>query len=254
MTTIKQLLVFGFILLSLPSLAQKERKDIRSGNRLFKSEKFDESEVSYRKAIDHENNSIPGSFNLGDALYKQEKFEDAGVQFNQVIDNNVDKNIKSKAFHNLGNSLLQAGELEDAIEAYKNSLRNVPDDMETKYNLAYAQNLLKKQEQQQEQNKDQNKDNEDKKDQEKQDQKDKQDQNKDQEQQQDKDQQQDQKQQDQKDQQDQEQKQQQPQEGKISKEDAQRLLEALANDEKDVQDRVKKEKAKAKRVRVLKDW
>lgn len=241
----KQMLVFGLILFSIPAIAQQERKDIRDGNRLFKSEKFDESEVAYRKAIDQQNNSVPGSFNLGDALYRQEKFEDAGIQFNQVIDNNVDKNTKSKAFHNLGNSLLKAGELEGAIEAYKNSLRNIPDDMETKYNLAYAQNLLKKQEQ--EQNKDQNqdqKDNQDKQDQQNQDQKNKDKQQQDQQQQ---DQQQDQKQ-------DQEEQQQQPQDGKISKEDAQRLLEALANDEKKVQEKVKKAKAKAKRVRVLKDW
>ena len=246
----KQLIFIGLLLFSLPVAAQQERKDIREGNRLFKSEKFSESEVAYRKAIDVQSNSVPGSFNLGDALYRQEKFEDAGVQFNRVVENNVDKSTKSQAFHNMGNSLLQAGELEDAIEAYKNALRNVPDDMETKYNLAYAQNLKKQQQEQEQQNQDQDqqnqdKENEDQQDQQNQDQQDQQDQ-------QDKEQQQQQNQ-DQQDQQE-EQQEQQPQDGKISKEDAQRLLEALANDEKKVQDKVKKEKAKAKRVRVLKDW
>ncbi len=246
---IKQLLFLGLLFINLPAPAQQERKDIREGNKLFRSDKFNESEVAYRKAIDLQSNSVPGSFNLGDALYRQEKFEDAGIQFNQVVDNNVNKNTKSQAFHNLGNSLLQTGELDDAIEAYKNSLRNVPGDMETKYNLAYAQNMKKQQEEQEKkENKDQNKDQQDQN-------KDKQDQNKD-EQDQNKDQQdQNKDQQDQQDQQNQKnEQQQQPQEGKISKEDAQRLLEALANDEKKVQEKVKKDKAKAQRVRVLKDW
>jgi len=248
----KQLIFIGLILISLPAAAQQERKDIREGNRLFKSEKFNESEVAYRKAIDIESNSVPGSFNLGDALYRQEKFEDASTQFNRVVDNNVNKSTKSQAFHNMGNALLQSGELDDAIEAYKNALRNVPDDMETKYNLAYAQNLKKQQQEQEQEQENQDQDQDE--DQEKQDQ-----QNQDQQDQEKKDQEnQDQQNQDQQDQekqdQQEEQQQQQPQEGKISKEDAQRLLEALANDEKQVQEKVKKAKAKAKRVRVLKDW
>jgi tetratricopeptide (TPR) repeat protein len=240
------ILIF-FILGGIQLSAQQERKDIREGNRLFRSEKFNDSEVAYRKALEQESSSIPGSFNLGDALYRQEKFEDAGSQFNRVINNNVDKSTKSQAFHNLGNSLLQAGKIDEAIEAYKDALRNVPDDYDTKYNLAYAQNLKKQQQQQQQQNQDQNQDNnQDQQDQQQQNQQDQQDQENQEQQQQD--------QQEQQDQQNQEQQQQQPQEGKISKEDAQRLLEALANDEKKVQDKVKKEKARAKRVRVLKDW
>jgi len=249
----KSLIVLVSILITLPSLAQQERKDIREGNKLFKSEKFNESEVAYRKAMESDINSVPGTFNLGDALYRQEKFEDASTQFNQVISNNVDKITKAQAFHNLGNSLLQAGELDDAIEAYKNALRNVPNDIETKYNLAYAQNLKKQQQEQEQENQDQDQEN---KDQENQDQENKDQQNQDQQDQENKDQQnQDQQDQENEEQQDQqEQQQQQPQEGKISKEDAQRLLEALANDEKKVQDKVKKAKAKAQRVRVLKDW
>ncbi len=253
----KFLIICVLGLLSLPVTAQQEKKDIRDGNRHFKSEKYNESEVSYRKAVETEGNSVPGAFNLGDALYRQEKFEDAGEQFNKVINNNVDKNTKSQAFHNMGNSLLQAGQLDEAIEAYKNALRNTPNDMDTKYNLAYAQNLKKQEQEQQkqDQNQDQDQDQDQKDQDKKQDQKDQeknedQQKNKEQKDQEQKDQQDQQKQ----DQQQQDQQQQQAQEGKISKEDAQRLLEALANDEKKVQEKVKKAKAKAKRVRVLKDW
>jgi len=222
--------------------AQREKSDIREGNRLFKSEKFEESEVSYRKALDAQNSSIPGNFNLGDALYRQEKYEEAGKQFSEVSIKNSSKEVLAQAFHNLGNSLLHAEKLDESIEAYKNALRQNPGDMETKYNLAYAQNLKKQQEdKQQDKNQDQDQD--------------KQDKNKDQQNQQD----QNQDKQDKQDQQDQqqnqdEQQQEQKQQPKISKEDAQRLLDALANDEKKTQEKVKLAKAKSKKSRSLKEW
>ncbi|MCD6347856.1 MAG: tetratricopeptide repeat protein [Bacteroidales bacterium] len=211
--------------------AQQYKGDIREGNRNFKSEKFDDSEVSYRKALENQNNSLQATFNLGDALYRQKKFEEAGKEFSSASLKNTSKEVQAQAYHNLGNSLLQAGKLDECIDAYKNALRRNPQDMETKYNLAYAQNLKKKQEEQKKQNKDQNKDQ-------------KKDKNKDQ-------QKQDQQKQDQ---QKQDQQKQQQQTGKISKEDAKRLLAALNNDEKATQKKVKKAKALANRVRTLKDW
>ena len=163
-------------------------------------------------------------FNLGDAIYKQEKYEDAAGEFSGVTQMNTDKINRAKTFHNLGNSLLKANRLAKSIESYKNALRNNPDDLETKYNLAYAQDLLKQQQQQQ------------------QDQGQKQ---KDQNQDQDKEQQQDRQEQKQ-EQQDKTKQQQQPKPDQISKEDAKRLLEALANDEKNIQEKIKKAKAKQK--------
>ena len=44
------------------------------------------------------------------------------------------------------------------------------------------------------------------------------------------------------------------QKNKISKEDAQRLLDALQNDEKNLQDKMKKIKAKGAKVEIEKDW
>jgi len=126
--------------------------------------------------------------------------------------------------------LLMANKLEESIEAYKGSLKLDPDNMETKYNLAYAQDLLKQQEeqqQQQQQQKDQDKDKQDQKQD-----------NKEQQQDQNKDQNQD----------------QQQQQQSISKEDAERLLNALANDEKSVQEKVKLAKAQKARVRVIRNW
>jgi Ca-activated chloride channel family protein len=151
---------------------------------------------------------------------------------------NENKDKKSASLYNLGNSMLMANKLQESIEAYKNSLKLKPENQEAKYNLAYAQDLLRKQqEQQKQQQQQQNKDNKDqnkeqnKKDQEKKDQQ-KQNNDKDQEQQQ----------------------QQQQNQQSISKEDAERLLNAIANDEKNVQEKVKLAKAAKTKVRTLKNW
>lgn len=241
----------------MEAVAQKERKFIRSGNELFEGEKFENSEVEYRKALDKKINSYEAGFNLGDALYKQKKYEEALKQFQTLAVNEKNPEKLGHLFHNMGNTLLENKKIDESIEAYKQSLRYNPNSPETKYNLEYARQMKKKQEEQQkkqDQNKDQNKDqkDQDKKDQDKKDQdkkdQDKKDQNKNKDQQdkgdKDKD----------KDKDKEKQQQQQP---KISKDDAKRLLEALENDEKKVQEKVQKAKAqamKAKKTKIKKDW
>ncbi len=221
------------------AFGQDDKKFIRQGNGEYNDKKFAEAEVSYRKAIDKNKLSKDAGFNLGDALYKQKKFDEAGQEFLNNSSAQTDKIKKSVSYYNLGNSLLNSNKIKESIEAYKNSLILNPGNKETKYNLAYAQDLLRMQEQQQKNQNDQ-----EKKDDKKQDQK--KDQNKDQNKDQDKKQDQNQNQNDKQ--------QQQQQDQKISKEDAQRLLNALANDEKNVQEKVKLAKAAKERVKTRVNW
>ena len=214
------------------SFAQADKKLIRQGNKEYEKNRYPESEIFYRKAIDKNKESADAVFNSGDALYKQKKYEDAGNQFIETHKMNEDKVKKSTSLYNLGNSFLMANKLQESIEAYKNSLKLKPDNPEAKYNLAYAQDLLRKQQQEQQQQQ-QNKDN---KDQEKKEQDQKQD---------DQEKQNDDKQQKQQDQQEQQ---------SISKEDAERLLNSIANDEKNVQEKVKLAKAAKAKVKTLKNW
>lgn len=261
-------LILLMLACALSVSAQQERKFIREGNGLFNGQDFEKAEVEYRKAIDKKALSFEGGFNLGDALYKQKKYEEALQQFSSMAKEEKDKERLGELYHNIGNTLLAMEKTEESIEAYKESLRNRPGSAETKYNLEYARNKQQQQQDQdkdnqdkqdnkdnQDQNKDQNQDqkDQDQKDQNK-DQQDKDQQNKDR-QDQNKDQNQDNK--DNRDQQDQQQQQPQEQQGKISKEDAARLLEALQNDEKNVQEKVQKQKAqeqKAKKMKIEKDW
>jgi Ca-activated chloride channel homolog len=245
---ISRLLICIFLTFSVAIHAQTDKKYIRKGNKEYNKDKFSESEILYRKAIDNNKQSPDAVFNTGDALYKQKKYEEACKQFAENVNLNEDKSKKSDGLYNLGNSLLQANKLKESIEAYKGALKLKPDNTAAKYNLAYAQDMLKQQEQQQQQNKDkQNQDKDKDKKNNKQDQKDN---NKDKKDQQDqnKDQQNDQNKQDQQN------PQQQQQEQGISKEDAERLLDAIANDEKNVQEKVKLEKAAKAKVRTVKNW
>ena len=186
-----------------------------------------DAEVEYKKSLGKNQKSYEGNFNLGDAYYKQGKYDEAARQFELLKSQKKDKSIDAAALHNLGNTLLQGQKYPESIEAYKQALKMNPKDEDTRYNLAYAQAMLKQQQQQQQQQQNQDK-NKDKKDQ--------------------------QKQQQEQQKQEQQKQEQKPQEQKkeISKEDAERILQALNNDEKDKHK--KKAKVAATRIRIDKDW
>ena len=246
------MILLGMVLL-LPAMGQqKERKYVREGNRSYKDGKYANAEVDYRKAREVAKDPVIPDYNLGTALYKQKKYDKAAENFLSVAGKTDRDKIKADAYYNLGNTLLEANKLDESIAAYKTALKYNPDDMDAKYNLLYALRLKKQQQQQKnKQNKNGKNDQQQQNDKNKQ----KQQQNQDQ-QQQNKDQQQQQQQQQQnKDQQQNKQGQPpKPQPGQISKKDAERLLQALANDEKKVQAKVKKAKAKRQRVKTVINW
>lgn len=237
-------ILFAIFLLSAAGVsAQKAERDyIRKGNRLFNDSTFVDAEVNYRKALEINPKSTVSMYNLGNTLSQQQKFQDAMEQYVSASKIEKDKMKLAHIYHNMG-VIFQAGkDYAKAVEAYKMSLRNNPADHETRYNLALAQKMLKDQQQnQQNQNQDQDKD-QNKDQQQKQDQK--QDQNKD-------------KQNDRK--QDEKKDQQQPpksekKDNQMSKENAEQLLNSVMQDEKNVQDKVKKQQKVMQGGRLEKDW
>ena len=232
-------LILLFLLPVTQTNAQADKKFIRKGNKEYEKHDYTGSEILYRKASDKNKQSSDALFNTGDALYRQKKYEDADKQFMENADKGETNIKKAAGLYNLGNSLLSSNKVSESIEAFENSLKLNPDNMQAKYNLAYAQDLLKKQQQQKQQQQQQNQNNKDQK----------QDQNKNNQQNQNK---QDQNQ-NQNSKQDQQKQQQQQQQG-ISKEDAERLLNAIANEEKDVQKKVEQDKAARVRVGSVKNW
>ena len=247
----KCLIVLAGLFFASSAWAQQHaRKYIHEGNKAYDQKKYPNAEVDYRQARDVAKNTVVPDFNLGTALYKQKKYDKAAENFLSVAEKSNRNKEKADAFYNLGNTLLQAKKIDENIVAYKNALKYNPGDMDAKYNLLYAMKLKKQQQQQQKKNKQgKNQNQQNKNKQNKQNQQNKQ--NKEQQKQQ---QQNQQKQAQNQQQQKKNPQQQQPQPGKISKQDAERLLQALANDEKKVQAKVKKAKAQQKRVKSAINW
>ncbi|TZF81911.1 tetratricopeptide repeat protein [Pedobacter sp. BS3] len=250
--------VFLFLLPATALMAQQEKRDIHKGNELYKQKKYTEAEASYRKSVAKNGQSVAGNLNLGDALYKQKKYADAAEQFGKIAGTATDKQVRAQAYHNLGNALLESKKIQESIDAYQKALMENPKDDETRYNLAYAQQLLKKQQQQDKDKKKQDKDKKNNQDKDKKDNQDKNDKNKDQQngdkdKQDGKDNQDKDKNGDNQDKQQQNGKQQQ-QPGSLSREDAERMLDALNNDEKQTQDKLKNKKLKGAKVQITKDW
>ena len=191
--------------------AQNDRDYIRQGNKQFRSGKYAEAEVNYRKALERNAKNPQAFFNLGNALLAQKKDSAAIEQFQQAAKIETSPKRRSYAYHNIGVICQGHQMFGEAIGAYKEALRNNPDDDETRYNLE-----LCKRQQKQQQNNQQNQQNQDNKD--------KQDKNKDKNKDQNKDQQGQQKQQ---------QKQQQEQKPQMSKDNAEQLLNAAMQEEKE---------------------
>ncbi len=235
------------VLCSIQLSAQSVRSTVREGNKLYEQGRFADAGANYKQALESDKTLNESLFNLGDALYKQGKYEEAADQFRLLsVQKDVDKQTLAKTYHNIGNALLKKDKLDESVHAYKQALKMNPQDAETRYNLAYAQAKL--QQEQQQQNKDQKNDKDKQQDQQqKQEQKQNQQKQDNQNQQQ-----QNQAQNQQKNQQQQQNQAQAQNKPSISKADAERILEALNNDEKNVQKKLVKKKATP--IAIEKDW
>ncbi len=234
------------------AFSQKEKIALRDGNEAYNGGKPIEAANFYKKSLKENQTYYKANFNLGDAYYRTAQliksgkipspdkrmtpdsaanivFQQAAEQFEVTAKSISNADTIQKAWHNYGNAKLMQANYEDAILGFKKALRLNSKDEESRYNLAYAQKKLA--EQQKNQN---NKD--DKKNQEQQDKQDKKEQDK--------------KEQEKKDQQ-QKQQEQQPQ---MSKEQAEKMLNALKNDEKKLQDLRKQKAEEGQKIKVEKDW
>jgi len=197
---LNKLWLFGCLIVSLSGYAQEEKQNLSEislntkkegvkksvdpkkiieahnltykGNESLSENSFVAAEKSYRTAIGINPEDATPAYNLGSALYQKEAFEEALTPLKKAVIAGKNKQEKHTALHNLGNAFMKNKSYEKAVETYKEALRNNPTDNETRYNLALAKEMLKKEKQ--EQDKDQ--DNKDKKDQENQENKDNKDQ------------------------------------------------------------------------------
>ena len=210
----RSILILFLVFIVSVVFAQPAQKLVRSGNNKYKDGQFKEAEIDYRKALTKSPNSPKATFNLGNSLYKQQNYDEALTQYKKLTQTENKEAPKSNVYYNIGNSLFENKKYKESIDAYKMALRQNPKDEDTRYNLSYAMTKLQQQKKQQQ----------DKKQQQKQEQK------------------------------QQEQKQQQQPKPNMSKQDANRMLNAMNNNEKRTLDKTKNKQNTSSQSQPEKDW
>lgn len=198
------------------------------GNIAFHKNADSLSVIHYKKALALDSVNYKAHYNLGNSYLTQGKAEEALKEYEKSLQCNPTNIVKAAAYHNIGVINQSAQRYDEAIEAYKHSLRAFPRDDRTRYNLALCQMLRKKSpnQNQQQQQQQQNQNN-----------------------QQDK-----QKQQQSPQQQQFRQQQQQPQREDMSKQNAEQMLRAVQMKERDTQQKLKRKQVPATRRRLEKNW
>ncbi len=221
--------ITALVFLSSTAFAQTDRQYVRDGNKAFRAGDYANAEVAYRKAVEKNPRNPQAVFNLGNALFAQKKDSAAVQQYEQAAKLETNPKRRAMSYHNIGVVCQSHKMYSEAIDAYKEALRLTPNDDETRYNLALCKRQQKNQnkqdqnkQQQKQDNKDKNKDNKDKQQQDKQ-----------------------QKQQD---------KQKQENKDKMSKENAEQLLNAAVQQEKNTQERMKKAMRQPNSRKLQKNW
>jgi tetratricopeptide (TPR) repeat protein len=248
----KKTITYLIILISFVLQAQEKDKFLPQGNEKFADKNYAEAEADYRLSQSKFKKKSIASYNLGTAIYRQNQTAEAKYQFVKAIKDAKTKAEKHQAFHNLGNSFMKEKNYSNAVEAYKNALRNDPTDEETRYNFALAKKMLKDNPPPKEQDKKKDKKKDKNKEKDKDKNKDKNDDNKDKGDNKDKD------KKDGKDKKDKQDKgdgeKPQPKPSGASKQRIDNLLDAVNNEEKKVQEKVNAQKVQANPKKPEKDW
>ena len=216
------LLFIAGCLLPISTNAQDEKVLIKKGNDAYEKKEYDNAITNYQKAAEKSPVNSTAQYNLGNALYKNNKTDDAIKAYENALANTNSKDDKSKTFYNKGVVLQNNKKLPECIEAYKNALKLNPQDDDARQNLQKA--LQQQKQEQEKENKEQKKPKEDKK-------------KKDQ----------------QKPKEEEKNEQPKPQPSKLTKQDAEEKLKALLQQEKSLQDRLRKVNTSTS-AKPEKDW
>ena len=242
MRYLRYILVFALMVLGLAKVgAQNDRNFIRQGNRAYHKQKWAAAETQYRKAISKNQKNAQAVYNLGCALMMQQKDSMAMIQFENASKLETNKMRRARSYHNMGVVMQQHQQYAQAIGCYENALRCNPQDNATRYNLALCKKLLKNQKQNKQNDKNKNKNKDKNKD------KQNKDQNKDQNKGKNKN---DKK----KNNQNKNNQQNQNNQDKMSKDNAEQLLNAAIQQEKDTKRKMQKAMSQPRRKQYEKNW
>ena len=206
--------------------SQSDRQHIRNGNKAYRNNTFSKAETEYRKSIAKNSDNAIAQYNLGCAMMQQGNDSVAIAQFEKAAKMEKNSLNRAMAYHNMGYVLQKRQNYSDAIKAYQNALRNNPDDADSRYNLVMCQKLLKKQQQQKQQQQKQQDKNSKNKDKNKDKNRDKKENNKNR----------------------------KPDQNKMDRQNAEQLLNAVMQKEKNTQDKLQRVQRQPSRKNLNKNW
>ena len=120
---------------------------IKRGNAHYKAEAYDAALEAYQSAAEDRPEDAISRYNLGTALYQKKQFEKASDEFRRSLDA-ADPVHQAQGYYNLGNTQVQLNDIEGAIRSYKSALRLNPADLDAKHNLELALEKLEQKSQQ----------------------------------------------------------------------------------------------------------
>lgn len=148
----RSLIIAVVVLFAYTAGAQEVNEYIRSGNDAYRQQQYDQAELAYRKAIELDPKNTTAQFNLANTLFRRGQLADAARQYDQLSTSANSSELRGKAYYNKGVLLTGQKKLEESVDAYKNALRQNPDDKQARENLEKALQELKKKQPQQKKN------------------------------------------------------------------------------------------------------
>lgn len=140
----RKILYIVLLLNSVLLFGQEKDKNLYNGNQSFKEKKYADAEADFRVTESKKSpKKATAGYNLGNSVYRQNQQGEAQIKYIQALEHAKTKEEKHRIYHNLGNTFMLDKNYEAAAEAYKNALRNNPNDEETRYNYALAKRKKK---------------------------------------------------------------------------------------------------------------
>ena len=133
-----------FTALAVVGCGREGPEAAREGNDAFASERYGDAREAYDRALKTMPDRPELDYNSGNTLFREGRFDEAGARYDDAFTDAGSLLARDTAF-NSANAELEAGNLEEAIEMYKQALRIDPSDEDAKHNLELALEELEEQ-------------------------------------------------------------------------------------------------------------
>ena len=140
----KYLLAIWIVFFPVIALALGVDGKAMEGVELYQKQKYDQASKKFLEAHQEKPNDPKISYNLGNSRYKQGSYEKALQNYSRSVEQNFNSSMNQKANHNMGNAFFRMNKLEESIVAYKKALELDPSDMDSKFNLEFVREQIKK--------------------------------------------------------------------------------------------------------------